>query len=60
PYSGLEAASLKWYSGYVKGGEGRNVLHRDLPVKVTLYDAAGGVLDTLELSVDNYELHIRW
>lgn len=59
PYSGLEAASLKWYSGYVKGGEGRGVLHRDLPVKVTLYDAAGGVLDTLELSIDNYELHHR-
>lgn len=59
-YTGLEAAANEWYSGYVKGDEGRSILHADLPVKVTLYDEAGGVLDTLELSVDNYELHIRW
>lgn len=60
PNTGLEGAAYNWYSGYVKGGEGRGVLHRDLPVKVTLYDEAGGVLDTLELSIDNYELHSRW
>lgn len=57
---GLEGASVKWYSGYVKGntGGGRGILHSDLPVKVTLYDTDGGVLDTLELSIDNYLLHI--
>lgn len=62
-YTGLEAAANGWYSGYVKGDEGRSILHADLPVKVTLYDEAGGVLDTLELSVDNYELYgdgTRW
>ena len=59
PYTGLEAAAHNWYSVYPKGASDgvRGVLHGDLPVKVTLYDEAGGVLDTLELSIDNYELH---
>ena len=59
PYTGLEAAAYNWYSVYPKGAPdgARGILHGDLPVKVTLYDEAGGVLDTLELSIDNYELH---
>lgn len=59
PYTGLEAAAYNWYSVYPKGAPDgvRGILHGDLPVKVTLYDEAGGVLDTLELSIDNYELH---
>lgn len=60
--TGLEGAAYNWYSVYYKGasGGGRGILHRDLPVKVTLYDEAGGVLDTLELTIDNYELHYYW
>ena len=60
--TGLEGAAYDWYSVYTKGDSsgGRGVLHADLPVKVTLYDEAGGVLDTLELSIDNYELHYYW
>lgn len=59
PNTGLEGAAHNWYSVYTKGASdgGRGILHADLPVKVTLYDAAGGVLNTLELSVDNYELY---
>ena len=29
----------------------------DLPVHVTLYDASGVLMDTLDLTVDTYELH---
>lgn len=59
PYTGLEGAAYNWYSNYVRGQKdgGRGILHGDLPVKVTLYDGEGGTLDTLELSVDNYELY---
>ncbi|WP_300751483.1 hypothetical protein [uncultured Oscillibacter sp.] len=59
PNTGLEGAAYNWYSTYHKGAPdgSRGVLHGDLPVKVTLYDEAGGVLDTLELTIDNYELH---
>lgn len=58
PYTNLEEAAYNWYSTYYKGASdgSRGVLHGDLPVKVTLYDEAGGVLDTLELSISNYEL----
>lgn len=55
--TGLEEVSYEWYSGYTKGYGGRGILHVDLPVVVTLYGADGSVLDTLELSIDNYELH---
>lgn len=57
PSTGLEGAAYRWYSGYTRGYEGRGILHADLPVKVTLYDEDGSVLDTLELSIDNYELY---
>ena len=62
PSTGLEGAAYRWYSVYTKGASdgGRGILHADLPVKVTLYDEAGGTLDTLELSIDNYELHYYW
>jgi len=62
PNTGLEGAAYNWYSGYVRGstGGGRSILHADLPVKVTLYDAGGGVLDTLELTIDNYEIYSTW
>lgn len=62
PSIGLEGAAYRWYSAYTKGDRdgGRGILHADLPVKVTLYDEAGGVLDTLELSIDNYEIHYYW
>ena len=59
PCTGLEGAAYNWYSGYTKGDQsgGRGILHGDLPVKVTLYGTEGGVLNTLELSIDNYELY---
>lgn len=55
---GLEEAARSWYRCYVKGdtNDGFAWVHADLPVKVTLYDAAGQVLNVLELSVDTYEL----
>lgn len=58
PYTDLEEAAYNWYSTYYKGASdgSRGILHGDLPVKVMLYDEAGGVLDTLELSISNYEL----
>lgn len=58
----LENAAEEWYSGYLKDpadeseGQGREILHADLPVHVTLYGGDGGVLGTLDLTVDNYEL----
>ena len=49
-----------WYRSYRKGEEGgasHGLLHDDVPVRVTLYDEAGTALETLNLSVDTYELH---
>ena len=59
---GLEEVSREWYSARVIGDTSgaKGILHRDLPVRVTLYDEAGGILDTLELAIDNYELHRSW
>lgn len=62
----LEDAASEWYSGYLKDtaneseGQGRSILHADLPVHVTLYGEDGRVLDTLDLTVDNYELFFRY
>lgn len=54
---GLEEAAGSWYRCYVNGDTsgGFSWIHADLPVKVTLYDAVGQVLDILELSIDTYE-----
>lgn len=60
PSNGLKEAACNWYRGYVKGEGGYSILQADLPVKVTLYDADGGVLDTLELTIDNYEIYSAW
>lgn len=62
PNTGLEGAACNWYSAYTMRdpGGGRGILHGDLPVKVTLYDAEDRVLDTLELFIDNYELYSWW
>ncbi len=59
---GLEEAAKSWYRGYSTEDTsgGFSWLHVDVPVKVTLYDRSGQVLDTLELSVDTYELSSRW
>ena len=56
----LEDVADLWYRSYRKGEEGSGShgwLHDDVPVRVTLYDEAGTVLKTLDLSVDTYELH---
>lgn len=58
----LENAAYQWYRGYVIDLEewrGYSVLHADLPVHVTLYGEDGAVLDTLDLTVDTYELHFH-
>lgn len=57
----LENAAAEWYSFRLTGQEdgSRGVLHADLPVHVTLYDASGGLLDTLDLTVDTYEV-MEW
>lgn len=62
PNIGLEGAARNWYSVYSKGASdgSRGILHADLPVRVTLYDGEGGTLDTLDLSIDNYELHYNF
>ena len=55
----LENVASEWYTGrLVDAGEndGRSLLHADLPVRVTLFDQEGSVLDTLDLTVDTYEL----
>ena len=55
----LENVASEWYIGrLVDAGEdgGHSLLHADLPVRVTLFDEAGGVLETLDLTVDTYEL----
>ena len=60
----LENAAEEWYSSYwidlPETGGGRGLLHADLPVHVTLYDEAGNLLNTLDLTVDTYELHFRY
>ncbi|MDY5612608.1 hypothetical protein [Dysosmobacter sp.] len=56
----LEDVVDLWYRSYRKGEEGgasHGWLHDDVPVRVTLYDEAGTALETLNLSVDTYELH---
>lgn len=48
-----------WYRNYQKGEEGgtsHGWLNADVPVRVTLYDEAGAVLETLDLAVNTYEL----
>ena len=55
----LENVASEWYIGRsVDAGEndGHSLLHADLPVRVTLFDQEGSVLDTLDLTVDTYEL----
>lgn len=53
----LGNVASEWYSGrFVNDTGGRSLLHADLPVTVTLYDGAGAVLETLDLTVDTYEL----
>lgn len=62
----LEDAASEWYNGYVRelvdetDDGSRGVLHADLPVHVTLYGEDGRVLDTLDLTVDNYELFFHY
>ncbi len=59
----LENVAYQWYKGYVVDLEeqrGYSLLHADLPVHVTLYGEDGAVLDTLDLTVDTYELHFRY
>lgn len=60
PVTGLEGAAHNWYRRYVKGQGGSGIIHVDLPVKVTLYGQDGEVLNTLELTIDNYELFQDW
>lgn len=62
----LANVARMWYRGYLKDpadeseGQSRGVLHADLPVHVTLYGGDGAVLDTLDLTVDNYELFFQY
>ena len=56
----LEDVVDLWYRSYRKGeesGASHGWLHDDVPVQVTLYDEAGAEMETLDLSVDTYELH---
>lgn len=60
----LEDISDLWYRIYRIGEEedtsaGHGLLHADLPVHVTLYKGFGDFVDTLDLTVDTYELHER-
>lgn len=50
----LENMVHEWYN--LEGDDGRGFLHADVPVHVTLYDESGAVLDTLDLTLDTYEL----
>lgn len=61
-YTSLTSLSSQWYRHYRKGDldGGYGILHADVPVKVTLYGGDGDVLETLELSVDNYEFDSNW
>ena len=54
-YTSLTSLASQWYRFYSKGEDGYGIIHVDLPVKVTLYGGDGEVLETLELSADNYE-----
>lgn len=54
-YTSLISLASQWYRFYSKGENGYSIIHVDLPVKVTLYDERGEVLETLGLSADNYE-----
>lgn len=56
----LEDVVDLWYRSYLKGegdGSGHGWLHDNVPVQVTLYDEAGAEMETMDLSVDTYELH---
>ena len=57
----LEDVSDLWYRIYLGEEEdisaGYGLLHMDLPVHVTLHGESGVLLDTLDLTVDTYELH---
>lgn len=58
----LEDIANLWFRSYRSGEEtdersGYGLLYADLPVHVTLYDENGAVLDTLDLTIDTYELH---
>ena len=51
--------SMYWYrTPFGEGGYSYD--HADLPVTVTLYDASGAVIDTLNLEVGTYDLHSRF
>lgn len=54
----LGNVASEWYSSRSIRNDtgGRGILHADVPVTVTLYDEAGAVLQTLDLTVDTYEL----
>ena len=55
----LGNVASEWYSrrNITNTTGGRGILHADVPVTVTLYDEAGAVLQTLDLTVDTYELY---
>ncbi len=53
----LEIIAQMWYRNSVPGENSYGLRHADLPCQVTLYDAAGQVLDTLDLTVETYDLH---
>lgn len=55
----LGNVASEWYSSRFVNNDtgGRGILHADLPVTVTLYDGAGAVMETLDLTVDTYELY---
>ena len=60
-YTSLTSLSSQRYRFYQKGErDGYSILHADLPVRVTLYGGDGEVLETLELTVDNYEFSSDW
>ena len=53
-----DAAQL-WYTGLLEGttrDDGYSILHADIPIELTLCDAAGTPLDTLFCSMDTYDL----
>lgn len=49
-------AAAAQYRTYTLGYSGYSLLHADLPVTVTLYGADGAPLDTLELTIDTYDV----
>ena len=40
------------------GNNGYSYDHAELPVRATLYDAAGNALETIETSIGTYDLHL--